>query len=133
MSRTTYRILLLLLGLAFIGVVLGTIFLAPEGSPRALPDAVDRIEPGDGELVFAQPEVLLDLAAGYRATLVIDGVDIPDGEVIWTEATGLHVFQPGPNKAIEAWTPGLHLVEASWSGIAGKPDPGNLSWTFRVQ
>lgn len=133
MSRTTYRVILLFLGVAFIGVVLGAIFLAPKGSPRTLPDAVDRIAPGDGELVFAQPEVLLDLAPGYRATLVIDGVDIADQQVIWTEATGLHVFQPGQGKAIETWAPGLHLVEASWGGAPGRPDPGNLSWTFRVQ
>jgi hypothetical protein len=133
MTRTTYRVLLLLLGVAFIGVVVGTILVAPEGSPRPLPDAVDRIEPGDGELVFAQPEVVLDLAPGYRATFVIDGAAVPADEVIWTEATGLHVFQPGPGKVIEMWTPGLHLVEASWDGPPGQPDPGYLSWTFRVQ
>jgi hypothetical protein len=133
MTRTTYRVLLLLLGIGFIGVVVGALFLAPEGSPRPLPEAVDRIEPADGELVFAQPEVLLDLAPGYRAAITIDGIAVPGEQVIWTEATGLHVFRPGPGKVIEVWTPGLHLVEAAWDGTPGHPDPGSLSWAFRVQ
>ena len=133
MTRTTYRVLFLLLGVAFIAVVLGAVLLAPEGTPSELPEAVNRIEPGDGELVFGQPSVVLDLAPNYRATLVIDGTPIPDDQVVWTEATGLHVFEPGPGKAIESWEPGFHLVEASWDGPTGQPDPGNLTWTFRVQ
>lgn len=133
MTRTTYRLLFLVLGVAFIGVVAAAILLAPEGSPRPLPDTVDRISPGDGELVFAQPEVVLDLAPGYRAVIVVDGIAVPEEQVTWTEATGLHVFRPGPGKVIEAWTPGLHLVEAVWDGTPGHPDPGNVSWAFRVQ
>lgn len=133
MTRTRYRIVLLLLGIGFIAVVLGAVLLAPEGTAPELPEAVNRIEPGDGELLFGQPRVVLDLSPGYRARLIIDGIPIPDEQVIWTEATGLHVFDPGPGKVIESWAPGFHLVEASWDGIAGQPDPGNLTWTFRVQ
>lgn len=133
MTRTTYRVILLLLGVAFIAVVVGAVLLAPEGSPSRLPSAVNRIEPGDGELVFGQPSVVLDLAAGYQADLVIDGIPIPADQVLWTAATGLHVFDPGPGKAIEVWGPGLHLVEATWEGAPGQPDPGNVTWTFRVQ
>jgi hypothetical protein len=133
MTRTRYRVILLLLGVAFTAVVLGAVVLAPHGSPSRLPDAVDRIEPGDGELVFGNPRIVLDLAPGYRASLAIDGTAIPDDQVTWTEATGLHVFEPGPDKVITAWTSGFHLVEATWDGAPGQPDPGNLTWTFRVQ
>ena len=133
MTRTRYRVILLLLGIAFIAVVLGAVLLAPEGSPAQLPDAVDRIEPGDGELLFGQPSLVLDMASGYQASLVVDGIIIPDDQVTWTQATGLHVFDPGPGKAIESWVPGFHLVEATWDGPSTSPDPGNLTWTFRVQ
>jgi hypothetical protein len=133
MTRSTYRVILLLLGIAFIAVVVGAVLLAPQGSPSELPSAVNRIEPGDGELVFGQPSVVLDLAPGYRAELVIDGIPIPADEVLWMAATGLHVFDPGPGKAIQGWTPGFHLIEAQWEGAPGQPDPGNLTWTFRVQ
>lgn len=133
MTTTRYRIILLLLGIGFTAVVLGAVLLAPEGSPSVLPDAVNRIDPGDGELRFGRPSVVLDLEPGYRASLVIDGVGVPDEQVVWTESTGLHVFNPGPGKAIESWSPGFHLVEAAWDGPSGRPDPGNLTWTFRVQ
>jgi hypothetical protein len=133
MTRTRYRVILLLLGVAFTVVVLGAVLLAPQGASPGLPDAVNRIEPGDGELVFAQPQVVLDLEPGYRAVLTVDGIVIPDDQVIWTQATGLHVFDPGPGKAIESWSPGFHLVEANWDGPPGQPDPGGLTWTFRVQ
>lgn len=133
MTSTRYRIILLLLGIGFIAVVLGAVLLAPEGSPPPLPDAVNRIDPGDGELRFGQPSVVLDLEGGYRAALTIDGIAIPEDQVIWTEVTGLHVFDPAPGKAIETWTPGFHLVEATWDGPSGQPDPGNLTWSFRVQ
>ena len=133
MTKTRYRVILLLLGVGFIAVVLGAVLLAPQGSSTQLPAAVNRIEPGDGELLFGQPQVVLDLASGYHATLVVDGIPIPDDQVIWTEATGRHVFEPGPGKVIESWTPGFHLIEASWDGPPGRPDPGNLTWTFRVQ
>ncbi len=133
MTRTTYRVILLLLGIAFIAVVVGAVLLAPEGAPSQLPSAVNRIEPGNGELVFGQPSVVLDLAPRYRAELVIDGVAIPADEVVWTAATGLHVFDPGPGRAIQVWEPGFHLVEARWEGAPGQPDPGNVTWTFRVQ
>lgn len=133
MTTTRYRIILLLLGIGFIAVVLGAVLLAPEGSPSPLPDAVNRIDPGDGELRFGQPSVVLDLEPGYRASLAIDGVAIPDDQVIWTQSTGLHVFDSGPGKAIESFRPGFHLVETSWNGPSGRPDPGNLTWTFRTQ
>ena len=133
MTKTRYRIILLLLGTGFIVVVLGTVLLAPRGSPSVLPEAVNRIDPGNGELAFGRPKVVLDLEPGYHASLVIDGVAVPDDQVTWTESTGLHVFDPGPGKAIESWVPGFHLVEATWDGPSTSPDPGNLTWTFRVQ
>jgi hypothetical protein len=133
MTKTRYRIILLLLGTGFIVVVLGTVLLAPQGSPSVLPEAVNRIEPDNGELAFGRPQVVLDLEPGYHASLVIDGVAVPDDQVNWTESTGLHVFDPGPDKVIESWAPGFHLIEATWDGPLGRPDPGNLTWTFRVQ
>lgn len=133
MSTTKYRVILLLLGLAFIAVVVGAVLFTPEGSPSTLDEAIERIAPGDGDLVFVDTEVVVDMASGYRATLVIDDIPIPDDQVIFTEQTGLHIFDPGPGKAIEEWTPGFHVVAISWDRTEGLPDPGSTSWSFRVQ
>lgn len=133
MSRTTYRVILLLLGLAFIAVVVGAVLFAPSGADDGLPAPLERVEPIDGSLMFGSPRVIVDLEGGYRAQLTIDDVVVPDDQVIWTDATGLHVFEPGPGKAIEAWTPGFHVVVARWDRASGLPDPGMYTWSFRVQ
>jgi hypothetical protein len=133
MSRTAYREILLLLGLAFIAVVVGAVLFAPSGSGGGLEPPVERVEPADGSLMFGEPRVIIDLEAGYRAHLTIDGIAIPDDQVVWTEVTGLHVFEPGAGKAIELWTPGFHVVSAIWGRVSGLPDPGSLIWSFRVQ
>ena len=133
MSRTTYRVILLLLGLAFIAVVIGAVLFAPSGSGSGYPETLERVDPTDGSLVFGQPRIVVDLASGYRAALTIDDVPIPPEEVIWTEATGLHIFEPAPGKSIETWTPGFHVVSAEWDRVNDLPDPGMFTWSFRVQ
>lgn len=133
MSSTRYRIILLLLGLALIAVVVGAVLFSPQGSPTNYPAAVESISPEDAALVFANTQVVLDLESGYRAHFVIDDIEIPDDEVRWIEQTGLHIFEPGPGKTIEAWTPGFHVVAITWDRTSGLPDPGNIRWSFRVQ
>ena len=133
MSRTTYRVILLLLGLALIAVVVGAVLFAPSGDNTGYPPALERVEPIDGSLMFGQPRVVVDLESGYRAQLTIDDVVVPEDQIIWTEATGLHVFEPGPAKVVEVWSPGFHVVTAEWDRVSGLPDPGMFTWSFRVQ
>lgn len=132
MSQTAYRLIFLGLGLALIAVIVGAVLLAPGGEPTELPDAVERFSPADGATVLEQTTVILDLAPGYGATFTIDGIVVPEDEVIFTEVTGRHEFIPGPGKAIESWTTGFHVVEARWDRVSGFPDPGAMTWTFRV-
>lgn len=133
MSGTAYRMILLVLGLAFITVVVGAVLFAPSGSEPGHEPPLERVEPSNGSLVFGNPVIVVDLEPGYRAHLMIDDVPIPDTEVAWTPATGLHVFRPGPGKTLEHWTPGFHVVSARWDGASGVPDPGTYEWSFRVQ
>ena len=133
MSRTTYRVILLLLGLALIAVVVGAVLFAPSGDNTGYPPALERVEPIDGSLMFGQPRVVVDLEGGYRAQLTIDDVVVPEDQIIWTEATGLHVFEPGPPKVVEAWSPGFHVLSAQWDRVHGLPDPGMFTWSLRVQ
>jgi hypothetical protein len=131
-GQTTYRVTLLLLGTAFILVVIGTVLLAPSGSGEGLPDPVQRVSPADGELVLSQTRIILQLEPGYRASLIVDDVPVPADQVIFTVETGLHVFTPGPGLVVEEWSPGIHVVEASWERLSGLPDPGSMRWSFRV-
>lgn len=133
MTRTRYRIVLTLLGIALVLIVVFAVVLAPEGRAPRLPTAVELYAPEDGATVLRQTQVVVDLEPGYDLDLVIDGTAIPDREIDVTEETGRFVFVPGPGKIIETWAPGFHAVEAEWDRINGLPDPNSLRWSFRVQ
>jgi len=132
-SSTRYRIILSVLGLAFGALVVGAVILAPSGEVTNLPDAVETFSPADGAIVQRQTALEVDLQAGYTLTLVIDGVTIPAEDIDVTEATGFHVFRPGPDKVITEWLPGFHIVEIAFDRTVGLPDPGSLRWSFRIQ
>lgn len=131
-GATRYRVTLLLLGMAFIVVVIGAVLVAPSGTGGSLPDAVQRISPEDGELVLRQTRLVVHLRPGYAARLDVDGIAIPADQIAFTPETGLHVFQPGPGKVIEEWTPGFHVVMMEWDTSSRLPDRGSMAWTFRV-
>ncbi len=133
MARTRYRSVLALLGVTFIVIVVGAVLILPEGTPTELPGPVRELAPRDGDLVLRQAKIEFRTDPSYRASFVIDGVPIPDDEVIYMNGTGIHVYQPGPGKAIEEWSPGFHVVEAHWDRLSGLPDPGSITWSFRVQ
>ncbi|HHC08429.1 MAG TPA: hypothetical protein ENK55_06910 [Actinobacteria bacterium] len=133
MSKTAYRIVMTVLGLVFVLIVVGTVLVLPEGDPARYPDAVVGFSPADGDLVFRGARIEFRTDPAYRASFVIDGIPIPDAEVVVVEGTGLHIYEPGPGKTIEAWTPGFHVVEARWDRTSGLPDPGSLTWSFRVR
>lgn len=133
MNTTKYRVVLTFLGIVLIVIVIGAVLFGPSGGSSSLPDPVDAIAPGDGDLVLRQTTVVLDLQPGYRAQLTIDDTLIPDAEIRHIEGTGMHEFEPGPGKVIEEWAPGFHVVAAAWDRASGLPDPGTLTWSFRAQ
>jgi hypothetical protein len=133
MTTTGYRIVYTILGVLFAGVVAGAIFLIPSGDEAQLPDAVESFSPGEGDLVVQPVRVVLDLRSGYEASLVIDGIPIPEDQIDAIPQTGRYQFEPAPGKVIERWTPGEHTVVATYVGGANSLDAGTIVWTFRIQ
>lgn len=133
MTRTRYRIILTLLGLALAAIVIGAVVFMPSGRSPTLPAAVESYSPTDGATVQRQTRVVIDLEPGYAIDLVVDGLPIPASEISVIEATGVFTWEPGEGRSIEAWTPGLHVVAVTWDRATGLPDPGSLRWSFRVQ
>lgn len=105
--------------------------------PALTDTAVERLVPArDTPTAIRQAEIGIDLAFGYDADLVINGVDIPQDEERNDAPQAQVYFKPGPDKVIEALPPGPVEVTA----IIWRPGDGQtrelgsraVTWTFRV-
>jgi len=132
-STNGYRLVFALLGLALATVVVLVVAVAPAGRNVPLPAAVERISPEDGATVLRQIGLVVDMEPGYAIDLFVDGIPIPSGEIRASAPTGRFEWAPGPTATFPEWTPGTHTVHITWDRANGRPDPGELSWTFRVQ
>lgn len=128
-----YRLTFTFLGLALAVVAIGAVVLAPAGGPTEVPEALESYSPTDGATVLRQIDVEIDLPVDYQITLVIDGITIPDAEIDSTPETGLFTWRPDETTVIPEWTVGFHTVWVRWDRTSGLPDPGEWTWTFRVQ
>lgn len=131
MSR--YRLVYLGLVLALVAVIGATWALSADGDGDALPAAVELISPAPDATVLRQASVVVDMVAGYSIELRIDGVTIPDSELVVSDALGRFEWAPGADKSFEGWAPGLHEIDVSWNTATGLPDIGSFSWSFRSQ
>lgn len=132
-SPTRYRIMFLLLGIAFALVIMFAVVWAPGGREFRLPAAVESISPGNGETVLRRIDLRIDMQVGYTIELFIDRVLVPADEISFTEATGLYVWVPGPGRTFDEWTLGTHTVGITYERVSGRVDAGQVSWAFRAQ
>ena len=133
MTTTGYRVTFALLAVALIAVIGGSLLLIPAGDAEQLPPPVERYSPRDGDIALNPVGVMIDVAANYTATFVIDGTPIPIDQMNAIPETGRFEFVPGPGKVIERWAPGDHTVVATWMGGPNDTDAGTLVWTFQIQ
>lgn len=119
--------------LAVAAIALGVAFGGgPE--PTELPATIERLSPAPGDAVLRQALIEIDLVTGYRAELFVDGFKVPETELVFVEATGVHSWRPSPSGTyLTEWTPGAHTVLIRWMTLTGLPDTGQFEWTFRVQ
>jgi len=126
-----YRLLYIGLGLLAIAAIAFGLLFNVEGEEEILPDALESVSPSPGDLVLLQATVEIDLKAGYKAVIYVDGWQVTDATYV--EGTAVHRWAPSPsNPTIDSWTPGEHTIFVEWDTIAGMPDPGSYEWSFRV-
>jgi hypothetical protein len=114
------------------------IFLLNE-SDTSQPGANSR--PVDIEAVSPKPDsntglvdtVTVDLADRYTGVLVIDGVEIPEDQLVRVVGIQTVSFRPGPGKEISKFRPGINQVAVKyWDGrLVDRPaKPFTYSWQF---
>jgi hypothetical protein len=122
------------LGLIVVAAVALAVAFGGGGDPVALPAVVESVGPAPGDSALAQAIIEVDLQPGFLAQIFIDGFPIPASEVTFVEATGVHRWQPRATSLVfDRWSPGEHEVRIVWDSLAGLPQPGEFTWTFRVQ
>ncbi len=136
MPRGLQTALLILVVLIAMAGLVFTVSLATTGNDNtsaALPDSVDRLIPGSGDEVLAQSPLGVDLANGYDAFLIVNGVEIKTQEDGLSKNLGLGLvqFQPGPGKPIESLNPEQNCVVAMvWQQSEGEEAAEPVSWCF---
>ncbi|HKZ24209.1 MAG TPA: hypothetical protein VJ398_00275 [Acidimicrobiia bacterium] len=129
-----YRFIYLGLGLLVVATIALGVAFGGGAEPDELPAPIERLSPAPGDAVLAQALIEIDLVAGYRAEVFVDGFKVPDSEMVFVEATGVHTWAPSATGSyLTEWTPGTHKVLIRWTTLAGLPDTGQFEWTFRVQ
>ncbi|MCP3998068.1 MAG: hypothetical protein GY722_23855 [bacterium] len=128
-----YRLIYTFLGIALALVAVGAVVFAPSGGIAEVPEVLESYSPAAESTVLRQIDIEIDLPVNYEIVLVVDGVTVPEAEIVSVEQTGKFTWRPGPTTIIPEWSPGLHTVWVRWDRITGLPDPGEWIWTFRVQ
>jgi hypothetical protein len=129
-----YRFIYVGLGLVVLAAVLLALAFGGGGEATPLPEPIESLVPSPNDSALTQAIIEVDLETGYRAQLFVDGFPIPENEVDFTEATGVHRWQPTASGLImQSWTPGIHEVRIVWDSLSGLPSPGEFEWSFRIQ
>ena len=100
----------------------------------AAPNVVEHLVPPAGSEQLRQSEIGIDLAAGYDAELIVDGVAIPRDELRLVPEQNQVFFTPGEGKAIEELEGGQVCVTALvWKSSVGRGAQDQpFQWCFDV-
>lgn len=142
-------------GLVLVIFGLTTALTGNDGIDR--PDAIESLQPVENAVqVLQQERVVVDLAAGYEARLVIDGVELPTTIIgqsdvdpfeqaepgqqvdlpttaVFDPGNAVISFQPVDGALIESFDQGLHEARVIYWRIEDGPEQArSYRWEFNV-
>lgn len=109
--------------------------LPPRPDPDApeLDDIVEQLFPARDSEALRQQQVGIDLGATYTGVLILNGIEIPEGELQRRPELNQVFFQPGDGLAVEELSPGRNCVVAVvWSETETREDSRSVTWCFEV-
>jgi hypothetical protein len=130
-----------LLALGVVGFVLAAVVGGDSGDDVSISgnEAIDAVIPSRDSEVLQQQTVGIDLAAGYRLTSLViaptnnrsAGVDVT-AEVEERAGVNLFQFSPSEGRLIEALSPDINCVFATYVEAARPDQPLTFDWCFEV-
>ncbi len=123
---------------ALLAVGLGLIVLAGLWASTGEPDdvvvtgdVVDQLVPARGDEVLRQARLGIDLAPGWTGVLVINGVEIPEDQLIRSDPLNQVFYQPGEDQEVEQLDAGQNCVTAVvWQLSQSREQARDITWCF---
>jgi hypothetical protein len=104
--------------------------------PAEIDPAVEVFVPGsDSPGVLRQAQIGVDLADGWTGVLLINGIEIPEDQLLRVPALNQVFFTPGEGKEIERLEPGdVSATAIIWRPALGETRENGrpVRWRFRV-
>jgi hypothetical protein len=132
------RVVITLIVLACIGGLVLAVQRADTGepdNPRAdSPDVIEFLVPPRDAEVLQQANVAADLAAGWTGTLVINGTEIPEAQLVREPGQNIVEYRPGPGQVIEQLSPGRNCARVITWRVNESRERGRtpVEWCFEV-
>jgi hypothetical protein len=108
---------------------------APACNPNteALGQIVEQLFPPADSEALQQVQVGIDLGNAFTGVLVVDGIEVPEEQLVRQEALNQVFFSPGDEQVIEQWEPGRNCVQAIvWPIVEGREESRTIDWCFEV-
>jgi hypothetical protein len=127
----------LVLTLAISLLVLAALSLGDNEDPVLSADdaqVVEALIPRRDSQIPQQSTVGIQTVVSWSGTLVVNGVEIPEDELVKTPEIGLIEYTPGEGKAVEQFQAGRNCVTAIiWPLAQGRgPADRQIPWCFEV-
>ncbi|MGE0796054.1 MAG: hypothetical protein AB7H43_12720 [Acidimicrobiia bacterium] len=102
--------------------------------PSRLDAAIEVLDPPAGSPgVPRQQPIIVDLAPGWTGVLLLNGLEIPEDELVRRPELNQFSYQPGEGKIIEQLPPGRVVASAViWQVFESRETGRPFTWTFRV-
>ena len=103
------------------------------------PTEIEAIVPDLGAVMRPQDNVGADLRDDLTGILVIDGVTIPDDQIVGDPGLGQVIFRPGPDREFRELRPGVHEATVTYwpnnltlEEAQAEGETATYAWVFKV-
>jgi len=95
---------------------------------------VRQVRPAPGSIATPQTDVEVHLRSGLTGVLVLNGVRLPEDQLVIDNATSTISFRPAPGKEVSRLAAGRNdLAVLYWSQTEPEPaKPQSYGWSFQV-
>jgi hypothetical protein len=106
----------------------------PDNQTAEAPDSVEFLVPEPGSEVLQQTRIAADLAVGWTGTLVVNGTEIPEDQLIREPGQNVVEFQPGTEQVFEQLPPGRNCAQVIAWPVNESRDRAQapVEWCFEV-